>query len=280
MDFWRTIVGLARRPSVGPPIIALAVVAAVAAFLAVPARYTASVILLLTAPGNALIPPNDPGVPPGRTNPLLQDNAGLRTTAATLILATGTPEVLARLGASKDGPDKLVIDGGATNPALFGTDGPFLSIVAESRTAAGARALVERAQRRVQEELTAKQRELRAPAVSYITTMNVTPPSTPERRIGDKVQAAGVAFALALVAGFSAAYARLRLRARDQARPGPEHAEPEDEPEEPEVPERENTERENTERETEPEDTEPEDDARADSAPGDLGAAPHGRLAH
>ncbi|MFG1705603.1 hypothetical protein ACFLIM_20640 [Nonomuraea sp. M3C6] len=222
MEFWKAVFGLARHKFIGPPILALAVVAGVAGFLVMPAHYTANVVLLLTGPGNTQPAPGEPLSAGGRTNPLLQDSAGLRTTAAALILSTGTPEVLAELGAPKEGPNKLTIDDGSTNQALFGSGGPFLSITADSPGEQTAHDLVVRAQQRVEAELAAKQRELGAPSILYISLVNVTPPSTPEEQLGDKVQTAGIAVVLTVFLGFSLAYAWTRRQARLRAAAGPE----------------------------------------------------------
>ncbi|MGW0808388.1 hypothetical protein [Nonomuraea sp. NPDC002799] len=214
MEFWKTVFDLARHKFIGPPILAAAVLAGLVAFLIVPAHYTANVVLLLAGPGNTQPAAGEPVSAAGRTNPLLQDNAGLRTTAAALILATGTPEVLAELGAPKDGPSTLTIDDGGTNQALFGSGGPFLSITVDSPTERSARELVLRAQKRVKDDLAARQKELGAPQILYISLVNVTPPSTPEEQIGDKVQTAMIISVLMVFAGFSLAYAWQRRRAR------------------------------------------------------------------
>ncbi|MFI7637456.1 hypothetical protein [Nonomuraea sp. NPDC049400] len=221
MEFWKTVFGLARRKFVGPPILALAVVAGVVGFLIVPAHYKANVVLLLTGPGNTQPAPGEPLSKAGRTNPLLVDSGGLRTTAATLILSVGTPEVLAQLGAPKEGPNKLTIDDGSSNQALFGSGGPFLSITADSPDEKTAKELVVRAQKRVEDELAAKQKELGAPPILYITLVNVTPPSTPEAQLADKVQTAGIAAVLTLFAGFTAAYAWTLRQARRRVAAGP-----------------------------------------------------------
>ncbi|MFC4011054.1 hypothetical protein ACFOY2_27760 [Nonomuraea purpurea] len=218
MEFWKTVFGLARHKFIGPPILALAAVAGIAGFLIVPAHYTAGVVLLLTGPGNTQPAPGEPLSAAGRTNPLLVDSAGLRTTAAALILATSTPEVLKELGAPKEGPHKLVIDDGSSNQALFGSGGPFLSITADSPDERTARDLVVRTQKRVENELDATQKKLGAPEILYISLVNVTPPSTPEAQLSDKVQTGAIAAVLTVFAGFAAAYAwRLKQAGRPAA---------------------------------------------------------------
>ncbi|HEX4814814.1 MAG TPA: hypothetical protein VFV66_18900 [Nonomuraea sp.] len=215
MEFWNVVFGLARRTFIGPPILAAAMVAGTVAFLLVPTHYTANVVLLLTAPGNTPPTESQPGY--GRTNPLLQDNPGLRTTAATLILSLTTPEALAELGAPEDGPNELTIDDGSTNQALFATGGPFLSITSDSPGERTARDLVMRAQERAVKNLEETQRTLGAPQPLYISMVNVIPPSTPEREIGGKLQAAAGTVVLVLVLGFGGAYAWTLRAARLRA---------------------------------------------------------------
>ena len=58
MDFWKSIFTLARRRSVGPPIFALAILAAVVAYLMLPTTYVSSTAMVLTTPtsGGTLSP--------------------------------------------------------------------------------------------------------------------------------------------------------------------------------------------------------------------------------
>jgi hypothetical protein len=205
MDFWRAVFGLVRRWSVGPPIVVVSVGLAVLAYSLVPTRYTCNATLVLTPPaaGGTLI--EDAGRPSGLSNPLLNFGEGLRTAAAVIIQALNTPATHELLG-GKDGATTVTIDDGSSDPNLLGTNGPFIQVVSDSRSAAGAVDAVVKVRQLVQEELMRRQEALGAPPSTFIVVVDVVSPTMPRAQQGGRVQAAGAALVLGLVFGFGGAY--------------------------------------------------------------------------
>jgi|GEM_PF-2025887 len=230
MDFWTSLLFLVRKRSVGPPLIALALAVAGLAYFLAPTAYVSTASLVLTAPPSGGTLSRDPDRPGGLTNPLLQFNDTLRTTASILILVMNAPEVQAELGVEEDGPTELIVDDGRSKPELLAISatGPFIHIETRSTSAAVARQVTLRARSRIQAELLRRQQELRAPRSTFIGTADVVPPSPPEASITPKLTAAGTGLGATLFAGFGIAYAVARLRAgraaraREQERPAAE----------------------------------------------------------
>jgi hypothetical protein len=229
MEFWKTILMLLRRIYVGPVIIAAALAAASVTSSLVPLRYESNALLVLTAPTSGGTVANDPRDQPGLTNPLLLFNDGLRTTATVLIYSMNTPDVQRELGIEKDGPSTLVVDDGRSNTELLGSPGPFIYIESDSSSADEAHAVVTRAEERIRAELARRQEALDVPLATFITVVDVVPPSAVVPLIGDKLQAGGVVLMLVLVVGFLLAYAwerRTATRRKRAAANEPEHVHP------------------------------------------------------
>ncbi|MBX6382553.1 MAG: hypothetical protein IRZ07_06195 [Microbispora sp.] len=219
MDVWKSLFALARRRSVGPPIFILAIAAAVVAYLLVPTTYVSTTAMVLTTPTTGGTLSADPKEPAGLTNPLLQFNDGLRTTAGILILSMNTPEMMAKLGVRPGGPTQVTINDGRTNPDLLGisTNGPFVYIEVDSKSPAVADATVRRAGQLVRQELAARQRALKAPPSTYISITDVVPPGMPEAKRTLKWGAAAGGLLGVLVIGFGLAYLVDRVRAGRRA---------------------------------------------------------------
>lgn len=217
MEFWKAILGLIRHRFVGPPILVLAVAAAGVAYLMTPAHYLSSTTMVLTTPTSGGTLSQDPTKPTGLTNPLLNFDDGLKTTSAILIQAMNTPEVKRELGVD-GGPSTLLIDDGSSNANLLGVNGPFVYLEGESTSAGEAREVVLRAQQRVRDELVNRQKALNAPPTTYITMVDVVPPSMPEVQRGDQMQIAGAAAVLVGVGGLLGAYGAQRLLAARRRR--------------------------------------------------------------
>jgi hypothetical protein len=239
MVFWKNILRLVWKKSVGPPLIALSCLIAALVYFLIPTIYVSSASMVLTAPAAGGTLPTDPTKRAGLTNPLLQFNDGLRTTAGILILAMNSPDVMADLGIVEDGPTQLIVNDGRTNPDLLGisTNGPFIYIETDSRSEAAAKEVTLRAQQRIRQELTKRQMALKAPKSTFIWIADVVPPSTPEAKLTGKLTAAAAALILTLLAGFGTAYLVTELRAsRRSARAaaGAEPGEPSEDEAEPE----------------------------------------------
>ncbi|MGI5268598.1 hypothetical protein ACQEUU_05560 [Nonomuraea sp. CA-218870] len=213
MGFWKTVVGLALRKSVGPPVVVAAVLLALAGWLLVPNRYVSTASMVLTVPASGGTLETLPESKPGLTNPLLQFNDALRTTAGILILATNTPEVAASLGVAEGGPTSLTINDGRTNPDLLGisTNGPFVYVEVESTSPRVVREVMAKAQQRVKLELAERQVALDAPISTHIGILDVMPASVPKPIVQDRLMAAaGGAFA-GVTLGLALAFALTRL---------------------------------------------------------------------
>lgn len=219
MRFWRTILGLARKKVVGPPVVIAAIGLALAAYFLMPSRYVSTASMVLTVPATGGTLETEPQSRTGLTNPLLQFNDALRTTAGILILATNTRDVYAELGAPENGPTAVVINDGRTNPDLLGisTNGPFVYVEVESDSPATVREVMRKAQLRVRLELAKRQTALDAPISTHIGIMDVMPPTTPRASIGDRLAAAGFGGVLGIVGGLGLAYAVQRIRSTRRA---------------------------------------------------------------
>ncbi len=212
MEFWKTILDLARRKRVGFPLFGLALLAAVVVFSLVPPRYVSSASMVLTTPPAGGT--TDPAKKPGRTNPLLQFSDGLRTTAGILILSMNTEAVATELGIVKDGPVEVTINDGRTNPSMLGIlmNGPFVYLEVESDSAEVTRAVMARTQFRLRIELVRRQEVLGAPRSTFIGFVEVVPAGYPAMdRSGTWQAAGGAAFAVVLL-GLGAVYAVERRR--------------------------------------------------------------------
>jgi hypothetical protein len=225
MDFWKAVLSLARRKYIGPPVIVLSLAVAGLVYFLAPTHYVSSAFMVLTTPtsGGSL----DPNKPISVSNPLLQFNDGLKTTAGILIQSMTTPEVAAQLGAPAGSSTKITIDDGSTNPELLGTStiGPFVYVKVDARSASVAGDTVRRAQRYLRDDLTSRQKRLRAPQSTFIMITDVVPPSVPEVDRANKWQYAGLALFLGLFVGFGCAYAAGRIKGSRPAAPSAGHRE-------------------------------------------------------
>lgn len=219
MDFWKSMLGLARHRFIGPPIFAAAIMAAVIAYFVMPTHYVTSTSMVLTTPATGGTLSADPQEPPGLTNPLLQFNDGLQTTAGILILSMNTPEAMSRLGVTPGGAVEVTINDGRTNPDLLGisTNGPYVYVEVDALSPAVADATVRRASLLLRQELAARQRALNAPPSTYIAITDVVPPGTPEAKDTTRWGAAAGVLGAVVAAGLGLAYLAERLRAGRRA---------------------------------------------------------------
>ncbi|ACZ83668.1 hypothetical protein [Streptosporangium roseum] len=225
MDFWKAIFGLVKRRLIGPPLAALALAAATLVFFLMPTTYVSTASMVLTTPATGGTLPSDPTKPLGLTNPLLQFSDGLRVTAGILILSMNAPEVAAELGVLPNSTTEITINDGRTNPNLLGisTNGPFVYVEVQSRSAATAQDVVVKAKQRVRRELINRQQALKAPRSTFISIVDVVPSSTPEAKLSGKLTAAGGTLFLVFLVGIGIAYGMTQMRqggrSADPARP-------------------------------------------------------------
>jgi hypothetical protein len=218
MDFWKAILGLVKRRFVGLPVLGLALIASGVGYLLVPTHYTSSAAMVLTTPtGGGTQDPTKVG---GQTNPLLQFNDSLRTTAGILILSMNTPAIQTELGITKGSGITLTVNDGSSNPQLLAVsnNGPFVYIQVDSLSPATATGTVAGAEQLVRNDLTERQQSLNAPKSTYITVTEVEPPSTPQAKRTTKWAAGGLALVGVLFAGFGGVYTADGIRAARRTR--------------------------------------------------------------
>ncbi|MFL6143620.1 MAG: hypothetical protein ACJ72N_17380 [Labedaea sp.] len=205
MDFWQTIQVVFRRWYVALPAFVLSLLLAAGVYASVPKVYESVSVLVLTLPNTGASQPGEPSKAPDLTNPLLNFDKGLSTSAAILIQALSTPETATELGAPPGSDTWFQASNGSSNPELLIT-GPFVFIQGNSDTANGAKDIVHKVVDRARIELAARQKEVDAPASTYITAVEVVAPTTPESRSGSRIRAAAAAAALAILGGLAATF--------------------------------------------------------------------------
>jgi hypothetical protein len=223
MDFWSTIQVVFRRWYVALPAFLLSIVLAAVVYGSVQKVYVSGSVLVLTQPLTGSSQPADVDKPRDLVNPLLNFDRGLSTSAAILIQALSTPETASELGAPPGADTWFEVSNGSTNPELLIT-GPFIFITGNSSSKAGATDIVRKVQARAQVELANRQKEVKAPASTYITAVEVVAPTTGEAAGGSRIRSAAAAGALAMLASLAAtfgfeSYALARARRREREGP-------------------------------------------------------------
>jgi hypothetical protein len=216
MEFWITIVGLVRRKGVIIPAALVALALGAVAYLGTPNTYVSSTTMVLTTTQYGGSESQDPTKPTDLTNPMLNFNESLRTTSAILIEAMNTKGVKEQLGAA--GPTTLVVNDGRTNPDLIGLNGPFLYIVGQSTSSDDAERVVAEAQTLMREKLHEWQRELNAPEKTYVSLVDVVPPTTPEAGRGKATKLGLMAFIFGFLLSMGIGYFGIQVRARRRTR--------------------------------------------------------------
>ncbi len=216
MEFWSTTLGLLRLKRVVIPAVLIALTLGALAYVGTPNSYTSSTTMVLTTTEYGGSESQDPSQPTDLTNPMLNFNESLRTTAGILISAMGTRDVATQLGAT--GPTVLVVNDGRTNPDLLGLNGPFVYIVAKSTSREAAARVVKQAQALMRTKLKEWQSSLGAPEKTFVSLVDVVPPSTPEVDRGQAVKLGMVAFLFGLLLSLGIAYFGHQRRTRRRAR--------------------------------------------------------------
>ncbi|WP_026412515.1 hypothetical protein [Actinomadura oligospora] len=217
MGFWKTILGIARNRLIGPPVVVLGLGVGALVFVLTPVTYVSSSLLVLTTPSaGGLEDPNRPG---WTTNPLLQFNDGLKTTAAILIQAAGTDDALAKMGVAKGGATKVVINDGTSNGKVMTASqtGPFIFVQVTSTREDEVTGVVHNAEQHLRDDLVNRQRTLGAPKQTYLMLTEVVPASSPVAQKTQKLEFSGAAFVAVVGLGFGIAYLGARRRALREA---------------------------------------------------------------
>jgi hypothetical protein len=215
MEFWNTIVRLVRRRGVIIPAVLVALTWGTAAVLTTPKTYVSSTTMVLTTTEYGGTESLDPNEPTPLTNPMLNFNGSLQTTAAILIQTVSTKDALEQLGVL--GGTRLIVNDGRTNLDLLGLSGPFLYIEGRSTSADDARRVVVDAQTLMRESLGEWQRTLHAPQKTYVGLVDVVPPTAPEADSGRVMKLGVLAFLFGFALSVGIAYVGQRVRARRRA---------------------------------------------------------------
>lgn len=206
MDFWATILVLLRRWYVALPAFLAAVATAFYSYSTIPVTYTTTAVLLLTAPpGGGTLPP-DPDQPAPRVNPLLNFDHGLDVAASILISVMSTPDMVAEMGVTSEGPTSYAVTNGTNNLESLAT-GPLVFVEGEGRTPEEATRIARKAIDQVKEELDVRQRQVQAPEGTYITISEAVPPTTPGPQQGRKLRSAAAALGMGVIASLCASFA-------------------------------------------------------------------------
>lgn len=205
MEFWRTIIILLRRKVVALPVLLFPVGLAAAVYSAFPIHYVSSATTVLTTSVNGGAVAQNSTLPAQRVNPLYNLD-GMKTAALILIQALSTPDVAHELGAGKGGATTFTVSDGSAIPQLLGSTGPFIVIEGDSTSAASARDIVARVEQRLRVELLGRQKELNAPPATFISVIDVVPPTAPQAQYSMKLEATASALLLGLITSTSVAY--------------------------------------------------------------------------
>jgi hypothetical protein len=221
-DFWGTIAGLLRRKAVIIPALLVALSLGALAYSGTPTSYVSSTTMVLTPTEYGGTESQDPEAPGSLTNPMLNFNDSLRTTAAILIEAMNTKGVADQLGVT--GTTQLAVNDGRTNPDLLGLNGPFLYIVATSTSPSEAERVAKDAQQLMRQKLRQWQAALNAPQKTFVSITDVVSPATPEPDRGKATKLALMAFLFGFLLFLGIAYFVHQFRARRRARAAVLHA--------------------------------------------------------
>lgn len=216
MEFWRTLAGLLRHKWVVIPIAAVSMTMGVGAYVATPASYKSSTLLVLTTTQFVNGDTQNPTDPSFRSNPMLNFNDSLITTSNILIQAMKSQDLATRLGAN--GSTTVQIDDGQSNPDLIGPNGPFIYITVVSSTPEEAERVLAEARTVTEEQLDDWQGALGAPAKTYVKPVEVTPSTSPTVEHGRGVKFGILASVFGIVVMLGGVYARHQMKARRTVR--------------------------------------------------------------
>jgi hypothetical protein len=217
MDIWRTTLVFFRRWYLTLPVFLVSLAVSGWVYVAVPTHYVSVSVLVLTTPTSGGSLPVDQSQRSALSNPLLNFDKGLGTSAAILIQILSSPETAAKMGAPAGGTTTYQVNNGSTNPELLNS-GPFVFIQADSTSPAAARNLVLGLIDQAKLKLADRQRQLEAPLSTYIALGEVVPPTTPQAQRKSKMRAVAAALAIGFVASLCAAFGSESIAEAQRAR--------------------------------------------------------------
>jgi hypothetical protein len=198
MDFWKTIGVLLRRWYVAVPALVVSLGLAAGVYLSVHTDYQSTGTMVLTSSAEGASTSAGDNASQDRVNPMLAFDGSLNTSAQIIIQSLQDPAVEKQ--ALGDSPDlKYEVGSGELS-------GPFVVVVSTARTPDQAREIVTKVLDRARLELDKRQKDLRAPAATFISAVQVVAPTPAEAKTGGKTRFAAVALVLGFVASLGAAY--------------------------------------------------------------------------
>lgn len=205
MDFWGTVLVLARRWYVSVPAFILTLAGVFGVYVLTPAQYESHAVAVVTpSPTGGTEYPA--GYLPGATNPLMNFDNGLNIAGSLLIQSMGTADFAARVGMPTDGSTTFEVNNGSENPELL-TNDPFVFVRVAGTSANELQPLVGRSLDAARTDLAEQQDRLQAPVVTRAMLTTIVPPSSPLPQRGNRLRGAAAALGLGLIGSLAATFA-------------------------------------------------------------------------
>jgi hypothetical protein len=218
MDFWQTMLVLARRWYVTVPATLASLGLCAMAYLTVPVQYESMSILVLTTPLTGGTTSSDPDAEKMITNPMLSFDRSLALSASLVIQEMSSPETVSSLGVQPGGTTGYIVTNGSTNPELM-VSGPFLFVTGRGPSAPIAEDITRRAAAKATEVLAERQKQLRAPDSTHIGVQEVTAPTRGRPEKGSNMRAAAAMGALCAIGTLTAVFGFESIMTNRRRRP-------------------------------------------------------------
>lgn len=224
MDFWRAIGVVLRRWYVAIPALLAAFGGSYLVYVSIPPQYISQSVLTLTVPTTGPVKPGDPNARVQQANPMLNFDGGLNMAASIIVQVLGTSEVRTALGAPRGGETTYEVNNGSSNPELLFSS-PFVFIQGRSVHPEEARKIVVKVAERAKIELDKRQRQLKAPPVTFIVMAEMVAPTAPISERSERTRTTAAVLVLGGIAALSSAFmaeslaAASRRRAASRSRP-------------------------------------------------------------
>lgn len=198
MDFSSTMRAIARLWYVAIPVFLL--VLAISLFVAdrTPHQYESTGTVVLTEPDPASAAKDHSLGPEEVANPLLSFADSLTTSSELLIQSLNSPIVAQQVHAKGGTATYTASDGALT--------GPFIVVTADATQPEKVQDTVALAIQYVRQELVQRQKDLGAPAASFIVVKDIVTPTSAAPKLGGKTRFLGAVVILALSASLCATY--------------------------------------------------------------------------
>jgi hypothetical protein len=201
------------------PGLLLSLALAGATFVLAPPQYSSNAIAVLVQP--KLVNKNAPT----NSNPLLNFDNSLSTTALILVQALDTPEAAASIGLYPGGDSYTIKDVGDVQVGDQIVQ-PFLYIKSEASTPDAAATIVDGVLNMAAQDLLDRQRSLKVLPQNYVQLNDVVAPSPPQPVLGIAIGATGAALILGLIGTWGLAMWANRRSETRRARRDSESTEP------------------------------------------------------